>query len=56
MKMLNNLCTNTTSLVLCNTACCSSWLFSGLAVIVGLHFPVLKLTVKCVNAEQLNDT
>ena len=47
---------DTTALVLCDTACSNSWVSNDLANGLGLHGTALKLTVKCINTEEVVDT
>ena len=47
---------DTTSLVLCDTACSNSWVSNDLANRLGLHGTELKLTVKGINTEEAVDT
>ena len=48
--------TNTTAMVLCETACSNSWVSDNLAARLGLQGTALKLTVKVINTEELIDT
>ena len=47
---------DTTALVLCDTASSNSWVSNDLANRLGLHGTALKLTVKCINTEEVVDT
>ena len=42
-----------TALVLCDTACCNSWVSNDLVNRLGLHGTALKLTVKGINTEEV---
>ena len=46
LKLTNSSGTNTTALVLCDTACSNSWVSDSLAARLGLQGTALKLTVK----------
>ena len=56
LKLTNSSGTNTTALVLCDTACSNSWVSDSLAARLGLQGTALKLTVKGINTEELIDT
>ena len=56
LKLTNSFGTNTTALVLFNTACSNSWVSNSLADRLGLQGTALKLTVKGINTEELSDT
>ena len=56
LKLTNSSGTNTTALVLCDTACSNSWVSDSLAARLGLQGTALKLTVKGKNTEELIDT
>ena len=55
LKLNNSSGTSTTALVLCDTVCSNSWVSNSLAAILGLQGTALKLTVKCINTEELID-
>ena len=44
---------DTTALVLCDTACCNSWVSNNLADRLGLHGTALKLTIRGINTEDV---
>ena len=56
LKLTNSSGKKTTAFVLCDTACSISWLSDSLAARLGLQNIALKLTVKCINTEELIDT
>ena len=56
LNFSNSSGTNSTALVLCDTACSNSWMSDSLAAPLGLQCTALKLTVKCINTEELIDT
>ena len=56
LKMINSSGTNTTALVLCDTACNKSRVSDSLADKLGLQGTALKLTFKGTNTEELIDT
>ena len=56
LKLTNSSGTNTTALVLCDTACSNSWVSNSLADRLGLQGTALKLTVKSINTDELIKT
>ena len=56
LKLTYSFDTNTTALVLCDTACSNSWVSDSLADRLGLQGTAIKLTVKGTNTEELIDT
>ena len=56
LRLTNSSVTNTTALVLCDTACSNSWVSDSHADRLGLQGTALKLTVKCINKEEFIDT
>ena len=56
LKLTNSSITNTTALVLCDTACSNSWVSDSLADRLGLPGTALKLTIRAINADELIDT
>ena len=56
LNLTNSSGNNTTALVLCDTAGSNSWVSDSLAARLGLQGISLKLTVKCINTEELIDT
>ena len=56
LNLINSSGTNTTALVLCDTACSNSWLSDSLAARLGFQGPASKLIAKGINTEELIDT
>ena len=55
LQMTNSSGTNTTTLVLCDTACSNSWVFNSLAVGFDLQGTSINLNVQGINKCELND-
>ena len=56
MQLVNSSSLDTKALVLCDTACSISCMAGSLAKRLVLHGKALKLTVKGINTEEVNDT
>ena len=56
LNLTNSSGTNTTAVVLCDTACSNSWVSESFAARLGLKGTALKLTVNGINTEELIDT
>ena len=56
LQLVNSSGVDTKALVLCDTACSSSWVAGSLADKLGLHGKALKLTIKGINTEEVVDT
>ena len=56
LKLTDSSFTDTTALVLCDSACSNFWVSDSLENRLGLQGTALKLTVKGINTEELFDT